>query len=183
MNHKTHFKKSGLMIALAMVGLLAALLVPEASGQNSAYSLAPQQPNFYRSDTNAFPCTLSATTGASNYVASSTNSLKLTLRQDKGLSMFAQITVTNTSTATSGVVQFSFSPSWDGLTNHFTTTPPLVWAIPVTVAATSTNTYVFWTNWPSSTLNNVRCIQCVQVTNTIGLATTVNGLTYSYSGQ
>jgi hypothetical protein len=186
MNYKKFFNKSVLMIALAMVGLLAALLVPQRA-QGADYSLAPQEPNFYRLDTNACPITLVSGQSSTNYTAGSTNSLRLTVRQDKGLSVFPQFTCYNAGGAVTGGatnLTFAYTVTYDGV-KWVTGTAPLIQTVPNICAATTTNGQMGWTNWSAPVLSNVRQIQLVGVTNNgpwVGQIV-VTGLAYSYSGQ
>ena len=172
MKFTKHFTAS-----LAAFTLTASL----ALAQYSPYGLTPQQPNFYRSDTNAFPLVLAASAGT-NYTAGTTGSLSLTLRQDVGLSMFLSVTAPNSGTNTSnGVVSVWFNVTADG--TNYTTTSPIVWTQSITVPAGSTNTMVGWTNFPNTVLNNIRKVQITQLTNTCGVPITFNWFKYSYSGQ
>jgi hypothetical protein len=172
---------------------LAALSAFEALGQGSTpYNLAPQQPNFYRSDTNAFPLSVGGTYGTviGKALSYGTNSLKLTLRQDHGLSAFASITASNSTSTACAIlpVTFGLDVSPDG--TNFTAgsypgvAPALTCSANLIVAASSTNTYVYWlTNFPVSLLNNLRAVQCTSCTNSYTNGIKVNWLDYSYSGQ
>lgn len=166
-------KTSNYIYGAVAAGLLAIGLVASLRADPPGpYALAPQQPNFYRSDTNAGPVALT-----NGQVVTFTNAMKLTLRQDKGLSIFTKIVSTN---AVSVSETNTFVLSYDGST--FTTSPTFTIVTP-TLATAGTN--VAWTNIPPSTLNNVRCIMW----STAGmgaLATGTNvtaGVTYSWSGE
>ena len=115
------------VLSMAAIGLQA---------QPGPYSYAPQQPNFYRSDTNAFPLTLTSSVTYSNLTAGGTNSLKQTVRQDKGLSLFPTITVYNTGGAITGGatnLTFAFTVTPDG--THYVTPAPLIMTVPLIVPA------------------------------------------------
>jgi hypothetical protein len=159
--------------------------------QYAPYTLTPQQPNFYRSDTNGFPLSVGGTIGAVTGKALSygTNSLKLTLRQDHGLSVFASITASNSTATACAVlpVTFGFDISPDG-TNFTAGTfpglaPPLTFTANLVVPASSTNTYIYWTNYPATVLNNLRAVQCTSCTNAYTNGVKINWLYYSFSGQ
>ena len=165
-----------LMAALAILALWE--ILPAQADTFSVY-----QPNFYRQDTNATPLTL--TNGqAATFPAGGTNSYKQTVRQNVGLSVFVTV-ISSNSVGGTGKLGFDLTP--DGTV--YTTTQPLTFTFPTAAAVTgtlSTNTY--WTNWPSTVLNNVRQIQLTTATNALvggGPATnsaTIN-LRYSYSNQ
>jgi hypothetical protein len=172
LNYK--FCLAELLLVTAALALLAALTLP-AMAQSSPYNLAPQQPNFYRQDTNAFPMTLT-NSGAATFT---TNSLKLTVRQGTGVSLFA--TVVSTNSSSSGVV-LGFDTSPDG--TNATTTEPITWTLPSNFIGTNT----YWTNIDRAYLNNVRTFQMTTSTNkAVGTGNTntvvVTKFWYSYSGQ
>jgi hypothetical protein len=166
--------------AVLAVGVLLAA-GPELRAQPGPYSISPQQPNFYRPDTNVFPMTLAATTGNTNFVGA-TNSLQVTIRQDHGVAIEVPITVPNT---TASAITGTLTLGWDVSTRgtNFTTGRPVQWAIAVSALPYSTNTYWFWTNFPNTYLNNVRKMQLTYATNTVGAAVTIGPPDYSWSGQ
>jgi hypothetical protein len=159
---KTFKRITGLVLTVAF---LAALALP-ALAQTSPYNLGPQQPNFYRSDTNQFPF---AMTGSP---VTLTNVLKLTLRQDKGLSIFVSAHATTNSTAATTLL---YDVTANGI--NYTTFEPIA----VTFALNGTNEVVFWTNFPASVVNNLRAIKCTSVNGPAGGV--VDSLIYSYSGE
>lgn len=176
-NKKNQFSLIELLVVLAVIAILAVMLLP-AMAQSTPYSLAPQQPNFYRQDTTEFPLTL-ANAGAAAWSFGATNSLKLTVRQDHGLSLFVRVASTN-STSSGVVAGFDVSP--DG--TNGTTTEPLQWTLPTGYIGTN----VYWTNLSPDYLNNVRAIQLTTLTNkAVGSGNTnsvqILNFWYSYSGQ
>ena len=173
--NKFRFRLTGLILVICILGLLAAIATPARAQVN--------QPNFIRSDTNAFPLLL--TNGAAKtFTAGGTNSYKLTLKQNTGLSVFVTVISSNPAAGNVGL-------GWDlaGDTNTITTTQPLKFLVPAAAATTGTLcTNVYWTNWPASVLSNVRYLQLTTATNAlVGGGPTTNSvslqLKYSYSSQ
>lgn len=174
------------LVVIAIIGLLAAILLPAMTTTARA---DVYQPNFYRQDTNATPFTLT-NGGAATFAANSTNSYEQVVKQNNGLSVFVQV-ISSNSLAGNGTLGWDVTP--DGST--YTTTEPLKFTFPQ--ANTSNNvaqvsgllaTNLYWTNWPASTLNNVRDIQLTTATNAlVGGGPTTNSCTYkvwySYSNQ
>ncbi len=191
-------RRAGLAGAVSLIVIMLELC---QHAQAQAYQLNPQQPNFYRVDTNAgiFPLTLT-NGGAANWVYTANGSISglnqptnapyvLTLRQDKGLAVFVTVISSNSQ---GGLATIGFDVTPDRVTE--TTTQPLKFAVPtanysnnlaLTSGILTTNTY--WTNWPAAVLSNLRTIQATTVTNAlIGGGPTTNSvniqLRYSYSG-
>ena len=171
----------GITLLVAAAAVLARTQLP-AMADPTPLTYPTGSPNFHVSDMNAFPLTLAASAGT-NYTAGSTNSYMRTIRQDHGLSLVASVTVKNATTnALTGNHTFGFDLADDA--SLFTTGQPVTWTFPLTTPASSTNTYVVWTNLPASMLNNMRTIQCTLVTNTLSGGTEkVNRLDYSQSGN
>ena len=173
-----NFSLTPLLAVVFTIGLFALLVTPVTQADNtSPYNLAPQQPNFYRTDTNAFPLTL---TNGQAKTFSGTNSLTIYVRQDRGLSLFAPSLVT---TNTNCVPVFGFDVTYDG--TNGTTTHPIQWGPLISSAATNG----CWTNFSRDYLNNVRTVQCTWVSNAMPGAIPgsnsiyIPKLIYSYSGQ
>ena len=215
-----------LLIVTLLLGLLAISLVKPAHAQTTGYSLSPQQPNFYRMDTNlalgnilttnsistnAIPASLFLTNGqAANWVYSSLGSVSglnqptngpfvLTVRQNQGVSVFVTVISSNACLSpAAGAVTLGWDVSPDRLND--TTTQPLKFTVPTANSyygagsAVATNlsagllaTNVYWTNWPSAVLSNVRTLQLTTATNAlenVGINTNsvIIQLRYSYSG-
>jgi len=167
---------------LTFLLLLAAFLLPQVKAQGVP-GTTPYQPNFYRTDTNASPLTLT-NGGAAVFPANGTNSIEQTVKQNTGLSVFVTVISSN---SVGGTGKVGWDVTYDGTV--YTTTQPLSFSFPTAAAVTgtlATNTY--WTNWPAATLNNVRQIQWTTATNAlVGGGPTTNTVkytvTYSYSNQ
>lgn len=170
------FKSLGAAILSAALLLVASFEAP-AQNSSSPYQLAPQQPNFYRTDTNAFPLSITN----NGVTVTVTNGLKLTVRQDTGLSFFVGTLSTNGLQTNSATIYFDVS--YDG--TNFTTTRPLS----VTAPINGTNAALYWTNIPAPVYNGIDSFRALTVSavSIAGSGTTnVNSITklvYSYSGQ
>ena len=171
------------MVLLAFLLLAALLLLPVPAQAQGVPGTTPYQPNFYRTDTNASPLTLT-NGGAAVFPQNGTNSIEQTVKQNTGLSVFVTV-ISSNSVGGTGKVGFDVTP--DGTV--YTTTQPLSLSFPTAAAVTGTlATNVYWTNWPAATLNNVRQIQWTTATNAlVGGGPTTNtvkySVTYSYSNQ
>jgi hypothetical protein len=178
-----NFTKLQLLIVVAFIGLLVALLLPAIPTSANAQGLVTLTypngaPNFWGTDTNAFPVTLT------NAQSATLAGVKKSIRQGKGISVFATC-ITSNSTVTTETVGFDLT--YDG--THGTTTHPVNWtfAPPASAQGTlTTNTY--WTNFPSAYLDNVRTLQATYATNNtaggvVGSNSITTTLTYSQSGQ
>lgn len=163
-----------LLVVIAIIGLLMALTLSARADNTQPYAFAPQQPNFYRLDSAAFPCVLT-NGGSLVFPAGGTNSLKLPVRQDKGLSFFVRMGTTNPSTG-SATLKWDLTP--DG--TNYTTSQPLQWVI---TPGNSTTNGLWWTNIPPAVLNNVRAIQLTGFSNNFTNWWWGTNLWYSYSGQ
>jgi hypothetical protein len=156
-----------MLLIIVTAGLLGAVLMPrKVVAQTTPYNLGPQQPNFYRPDTNAFPITF---TNSQTLIL--TNQYKLTIRQDRGLSIFVGMSpATNSGNAVVGL-----DVTYDGI--GYTTNQPLYVVAPF-------NQALFWaTNFGRDVLNNVRGVKASTVIVTNAGPNTITKFVYSWSGQ
>ena len=132
-------------LALIVPAWLLALLVmwsaPRASAQFT--------PNYFKQDTNA-------SLVISNGQGRAVSGYKFTIRQNRGVSLFARIVSTNATATTATAGANVYLDNTNG-----TTTQPIQWAIPASLVGTNW----YWTNWPASQLSNVRSISIGTVTN------------------
>lgn len=174
-----------------VVAIYCGLRTPQTAlaDNTSPYQLAPQQPNFYRVDTNsatyAFTNSTTSTTPLNHGVGTgpNTNSLNLTLRQNIGLSIFLIVWDTNSvssaATSTNYSVYFDTTPD----NTNYTCGPGAYPIGPLTCSmAGGVGTNMVWTNVPATALNNVRSIQPGKIVWT-GSNNVFAELIYSYSGQ
>lgn len=167
---KTFAGLMGVVLALASVELA------RAQTTTGPYAIAPQQPNFYRADTNQFPMVIPPHT-----TTNLANPLTLTIRQGTGLSIFTGIMATNTPkfATTNATYLFDVASGYAGDTNY-TTFGALPFLSP---AITASNYYVGWTNFSRTVLDNVRTIKCTSINNPDTNSLTISNLVYSWSGQ
>lgn len=178
MDHKIKREFRTLLTITVGIGLAALALAPlkcAAQGQTTPYAYGPQQPNFYRTDTNDFPVTLTNTATTATFYTS--NQFILTVRQDKGISLFethAANSSTNQQTMT-----FTLDTTPDG--TNWTTTGPITWS----VTNNGTTSVTSWTNLPSTFISNVRKLKISSVTCPLGTTNSlvVSKFWFSYSGQ
>ena len=158
-----------------------------AVAQNTTpYAYAPQQPNFYVQDTNWTPYYVTSTNLAL-LTLGQTNSgtygftLNKTIREDKGLSVFASLVAPNATNNT--VTTIYLGVTYDGVKSNGV---PGALALPP-ITANGTTPVIVWTNFPASLRNNVRSVFVSGYTNTAGGGTTnvltISKLVYSWSGQ
>jgi Tfp pilus assembly protein PilE len=172
MKNNSKFTLTGLLLVCLIISLLALCAMP-AWSQPTALNYANNAPNTVSLDTNAFPLTLAASVGT-NYTANGTNSLDKTIRQDHGLSAFVTVISTNASATT---VTLGWDVTGDGMS--YTTTRPLQWTVPSNFVGTNT----YWTNWPNTTLNNLRQMQLTLATNNSAYTVKLVNLQYSQSSN
>lgn len=143
-------------LVMLFIVILAMLWMPGTA------RAAVQQPNSFIEDTTGFPLTLLGLTSAStNWTSGGSGTRKHTIRQGKGLSIFAQIEQTNSVNSTTTNAILKFDVSGDG--TNFTTgvpTQPFNWTIVTIGGATGGVTNRFWTNIPPTAASNFRTIQC-----------------------
>ena len=164
---------------LIIVVLLALLFAPLSHAALATLTYPEGAPNAYQLDVYAFPLTL--TNGqAVTFPANGTNSLDLTIRQDHGLSLFAQVVSTNVNSAPTTL---GFDTTPDGTV--YTTTRPLIATVPGGFVGTN----VYWlTNWTSAQVNNFRQMQLTLASNNVvgggvSNAVVVQKFWYSYSAN
>jgi prepilin-type N-terminal cleavage/methylation domain-containing protein len=180
MNTKRNFTLLEILVVIAVLGLLAALMIPSVQADTSPYSLAPQQPNFFVTDTNATSFALT-NNQTKTFTAGGTNTTPITVRQDHGISLFLTVWQTNSvaSTTTNYTVAFDLTGdavTWTGGNGAY----PISWTVSLASQGASTNTY--WTNLSAAQLNNIRQMQATKASTTA--SNNIFGkLTYSYSGQ
>ncbi len=179
-------------VLAAILAILAAAIVPAfvvRADNTSPYALAPQQPNFFRVDTNASSYALQTNTtvlyphGWTNGFAANTNVLNLTVRQNVGLSIF--LIVWQTNSISSASTSTNYTVSWDTTpdnTNYTCGTGASPISLQCPMAGTGIGTNVVWTNIPAASLSNVRSIQPGKIVWT-GSNNVFAQVIYSYSGQ
>lgn len=185
-----------LLVVLAIVAILVATMTGRAHAQATitSYFASPQQPNGGVVDTNDFPLTI--TNGGMTIIPQSTNTPNnvFVLRQNVGLGLFINLTVTNANTATTnGYVLLWLDFSGDGTSNTITGETNGVWDGQIqhgalfqawyTAMPESTDTFVLWTNLPNTIVNNVRDVRISAASNSLPTGVRVNGLTLSQSWQ
>lgn len=190
---KNRLSIAELFVITAIIALVAAITIPAfivRADNTSPYALAPQQPNFYRFDTNTSSYALQTNTtvffphGWTNGFGPNTNVLNLPLRQGQGLSIFLITWQTNSissaSTSTNYTVSWDVTP--DNTNYTFTGTGGSPISLTSAMAGLGIGTNVVWTNIPSTALNNVRAIQPGKIVWT-GSNNVFAQIIYSYSGQ
>jgi hypothetical protein len=165
--NKNRFTLDGLLLLVALFGLLAALALP-ASAQLSTNSAAgvyqTGQPNFANNDTNAAYALTNNQTLI--YTAGSTNTYIKTIRQNQGLGLFLAVWQTNSvaSTTTNYTVRFDVTGDGTTWTSGTNGRWPITWTVSLAGLGASTN--VFWTNLPATLVSNFRKIQMTSPTTT-----------------
>jgi hypothetical protein len=182
------FRDLFLILLLALLVSVVLLSPPMAMAQNSGFQV--YQPNFYWTDTNAGPVTLTNgqairfPNGPNSLTNNNGTALLVTAPQQRGLSVFVTVISSN---SVGGPLNLGWDVTPDN--NTFTTKEPLQFSVPTAANATGTlvtNTY--WTNWSVATFNNVRSIQLSTATNgLVGGGPTTNSVTfwwtYSWENQ
>lgn len=145
------------LAAILLIGAMVALLAPKAQAQVTPLT-----------STNAIKTILTLAHASTNIVSSAI--AEVPIRQGKGVSVTAAFAGTGANT---GTVQLMWAVSTDG-TNYTTTTP-----ITTTHVANGTTGVLDWELIPPSTLDNVRKIKIVTITNTPTILLTNVVVSYS----
>ncbi len=165
-NKKYGFTLLQLVLVVAIIGLLAALLIPAQAQLASSTTIGFQtgQPNFFNLDTNSASFALT-NNQTQTFTAGGNNTYKKTIRQKQGLSLFLAVWQTNSVASTTTNYTVKLDTTGDGSTwTKGNGAYPFTWTVSLTGAGASTN--VFWTNIPATTLDNVRQVQCTSVGTT-----------------
>ena len=181
-NKKYGFALLELMLCIAIIGLLAAMLLP-ASAQLSPAALTPAsqtgQPNFFYLDVNSASFALT-NNQTQTFTAGSTNTYIKSLRQKQGLSLFLAVWQTNSVASTTTNYTVKFDLTGDGSTwTAGSGARPITWTVPLTGGI---GTNVFWTNFPDTLISNIRKMQATQ-TSTTASNPVYGALGYSQSTQ
>ena len=165
-NKKSGFALTELLLLCAIIGLLAAMLLPvQAQLAPAAATTTYQtgQPNFFNLDMNSASFALT-NNQTQTFTAGGTNTFIKTIRQNQGVGLFLAVWQTNSVPSTTTNYTVKFDVTGDGSTwTMGTGARPITWTVPLTGGV---GTNVFWTNLPATTLSNVRRLQPTQTSTT-----------------
>jgi hypothetical protein len=156
------FSLCQLLLVIAVIGLLAALVIPQARAAENF------KPNYY------FNVLTNGVTQVTNGQTLSVNTKPFALRQGKGLAVLPYQVGTNTSTADE---VYRFEVTADG--TNYTTTGPLR----ATNALNSTTAVRGYTLFPTAALDSIRAVKLVSIQNYHTNTITVTNVVLSQSND